>query len=129
MKTFVFLSGIINVLTGIIFIMPGTLQMSGLQIPENHFWLLFPAIFIFFLGIILMYCARDLQSRAPIVFWDGMSRVAAFFVFSWFGLFAGMGINMVLLAVPDLIIAIIYFVGIPRFLGRDFLSILFDRRN
>jgi hypothetical protein len=129
MITFVFLSGIINVLTGIIFIIPGTLQLTGLQIPENHFWLIFPAIFIFFLGIILIYCSRDLQSRATIVFWDGLSRVAAFFVFLWFGLFADMSINMVLMAVPDLIIAIIYFVGIPRVLGRDFLSILFDRRN
>lgn len=89
---------------------------------------MFPAIFLFFLGIILIYSSRDLKNRATIVFWDGMSRVAAFLGFSWFGLFAGMGLDMVLAASADLAIALVYFIGLPRDLGRSFMSILLDRR-
>jgi hypothetical protein len=87
-----------------------------------------PAIFLFFLGIILVYSSRDLKSRATIVFWDGLSRVTAFLEFSWFGLFTDMGFNLVLMGAVDLLIAFVYFIGIPRVLGRSFMSILLDRR-
>lgn len=127
MKNFVFITGILNVLMAVLFAMPDVLQKMGLQPPENPFWLLFPAIFLFCLGIILIYSSRDLKNRATIVFWDGLSRVMAFVGFLWFGLFAGMGFDMVLAASFDLAIAIIYFIGLPRALGRSFLSILLDR--
>ena len=128
MKKFILLTGILNVILGILFTMPDLLQRMGLQPPDNPFWLMFPAIFLFFLGIILIYSSRDLKNRATIVFWDGFSRVAAFLGFSWFGLFAGMGLDMVLAASADLAIALVYFIGLPRNLGRSFMSILLDRR-
>ncbi len=128
MKKFILLTGILNVILGILFTMPGLLQQMGLQPPDNPFWLMFPAIFLFFLGIILIYSSRDLKNRATIVFWDGLSRVAAFLGVSWFGLFAGMGLDMVLAASADLAIALVYFIGLPRHLGRSFMSILLDRR-
>ena len=93
MKKFVFLTGILNVILGILFTMPCVIKQAGVQPPENPFWLMFPAIFLFFLGFILIYCSRDLKNRATIVFWDGLSRVAAFLGVSWFGLFAGMGFD------------------------------------
>jgi hypothetical protein len=128
MKKFVFLTGILNVILGILFALPGVMQTAGIQPPENPFWLMLPAIFLFFLGIILMYSSRDLENRATIVFWDGLSRVAAFLGVSWFGLFAGMGFFIVLAASADLVIAMVYFIGLPRILGRSFMSILLDRR-
>ena len=128
MKKFVFLTGILNVILGILFTMPCVIRQAGVQPPDNPFWLMFPAIFLFFLGFILIYCSRDLKNRATIVFWDGLSRVAAFLGCSWFGLFAGMGFDLVLAASADLVIAIVYFIGLPRVLGRSFTSILLDRR-
>lgn len=128
MKKFVFLTGILNVILGILFALPGVMQTAGIQPPENPFWLMFPAIFLFFLGIILMYSSRDLENRATIVFWDGLSRVAAFLGVSWFGLFAGMGFFIVIAASADLVIALVYFIGLPRVLDRSFTSILLDRR-
>ena len=129
MKKFVFLTGILNLILGILFTMPCIIKQAGIQPPENPFWLMFPAIFLFFLGIILMYSSRDLENRATIVFWDGLSRVVAFLGVSWFGLFAGMGIFIVLAASADLVIAIVYFIGLPRVLGRSFMSILWDQRS
>jgi hypothetical protein len=125
MKKFVLLTGILNVILGILFALPGVMQTAGIQPPENPFWLMFPAIFLFFLGIILMYSSRDLENRATIVFW---SRVAAFLGVSWFGLFAGMGFFIVIAASADLVIALVYFIGLPRVLDRSFTSILLDRR-
>lgn len=106
---------------------PGLLARAGLKPPESPFWLMFPAIFIFFIGIILVYCSRDLKHRATIVFWDGMSRVASFLIILWFSLFPGMGFDMVLAASVELAIAIVYFAGLPRVLGRSFMDILLDR--
>lgn len=127
MKIFVFLTGILNIILGILFTMPGVLRLAGVQPPDNLFWLMFPAIFLFFLGFMLLFSSRDLENRATIVFWDGLSRVTAFLGVSWFGLFAGMGLDLVFAASADLAIAIIYFVGLPRLLGRSFTSILLDR--
>ncbi|HPC85300.1 MAG TPA: hypothetical protein P5238_11585 [Smithellaceae bacterium] len=129
MKTFVFLSGLLNGLLGILFTMPGLIRLTGIEPPDPPFWLMFPAVFLFFLGIILMVCSRDLENRATLVFWDGMSRVAAFAACLWFGLYAGMGIPIVLAALGDLAVALVYFIGLPRALDRTFMSILLDRRG
>ena len=128
MKNFVFLTGILNIILGVLFAVPGVVDLAGVKPPENPFWLMFPAIFLFFLGFILIYSSRDLENRATIVFWDGLSRVAAFLGVSWFGLFAGMGVVIVLAASADLVIAMVYFIGLPRVLDRSFTSILLDRR-
>lgn len=128
MKKFIFVSGILNILLGILFTLPGVIRMAGVEPPENPFWLMFPAIFLFCLGFILIYSSKDLENRSTIVFWDGLSRVAAFVGCLWFGLIAGMGFHLVLAASLDLAIALVYFVGLPRVLGRSFLSILLDRR-
>ena len=127
-KKFVFLTGLLNVLLGVLFTMPGLIRLAGVEPPDHSFWLMFPAVFLFFLGIILMICSRDLKNRSTIVFWDGMSRVAAFFGCLWFGLYAGMGVPLALAALGDLAIALVYFIGLPRVLNRSFLSILLDRR-
>ncbi len=129
MKGFVFWTGWMNVLGGILFAVPGALALAGIETPANRFWLLLPALFLAFLGIILVYSSRDLVNRAPIVFWDGFSRVAAFVLFVWYGLCAGMGIMVTVLGVVDLAIALVYFIGLPRVLGRRFLDILFDRQT
>ncbi|PKN33779.1 MAG: hypothetical protein CVU61_11725 [Deltaproteobacteria bacterium HGW-Deltaproteobacteria-19] len=129
MKVFVFITGMMNVLGGILFAMPGALLLAGIEAPANRFWLLLPALFLFFLGIILIYSSRDLAHRATIVFWDGFSRVTAFAVFVWYGLCAGMGAMLAVLGVVDLAIALVFFIGLPRVLHRDFLSILFDHRD
>jgi hypothetical protein len=127
-KKIVFLTGIINILTGLLFLVPDALALAGIRAPENTFWLALPALFMVFLGIILIYSSRDLGHRATVVFWDGMSRVAAFFIFGWFGIFGGMGFMMVVLGAADLSIGLVYFIGLPRSLGRGFLDILLDRR-
>ncbi|MBW6499590.1 MAG: hypothetical protein K0B09_14470 [Bacteroidales bacterium] len=128
MKKFVFLSGLLNVFLGLLFTVPAVIRLAGIEPPENPFWLMFPAVFLFFLGFILIYSSRDLQNRATIVLWDGLSRVAAFGGCLWFGLGAGMGVNLVLAASADLMVALIYFIGLPRVLGRGFLDILLDRQ-
>ncbi len=128
MKRFVFWTGWMNVFGGILFAVPGALPLAGIETPENRFWLLLPALFLAFLGVILVYSSRDLANRAPIVFWDAFSRVTAFVLFVWFGLCAGMGAMVTILGVIDLAIALVYFIGLPRVLGRGFLDILLDRR-
>jgi len=128
-KKFVFLTGLFNVLLGVLFTMPGLIRFAGVEPPDSSLWLMFPAVFLFFLGIILMVCSRDLENRSAIVFWDGMSRVAAFAACVWFGLYAGMGMPMVIAALGDLAIALVYFIGLPRALDRTFMSILLDRHD
>lgn len=127
MQLYVFLTGVMNIVTGALFASPRALKRIGIKPPDSAFWLLLPALFLVFLGFILIYSARDLKNRSTIVFWDGMSRVTAFFGFVWFGLFGGWGLKMVLLGFADLAVALGYFIGLPRALGRSFGSILFDR--
>jgi hypothetical protein len=127
MKKFVIATGIFNIGAALTFIIPGGLGPTGIAAPDNRFWLLLPAFFLLFMGIMLIFAARDLERRAVIVFWDGMLRGAAFFLFAWLGYSTG-NVMPCLLGVVDLAIALAYFIGLPRVLGRDFMDILLDRR-
>ena len=117
MKKFVFWTGVYNVLLGLGFLLPPLVEFLGVPVPESAVWVQLPATFVIYLGILLILCSRSLRSRASIVCWEGILRIAAFLLLAGYGLFGGLGISMALVGTIDLVIGLIYVFGLPRSLG------------
>jgi hypothetical protein len=99
----------------------------GIKLPPSNFWLWFPAALIIFVGIVLILCSRNLSARAPIVYWEAILRIVGFLVLGGFGFFGGFGIILGILGIVDLVIGLIYFIGLPISLGTNAANLLFDK--
>ncbi len=61
-----------------------------------------------FLGILLIIASFDLENRAWFVFWEGILRIAAFFMCAYFFLFKDASQMVLIFGLSDLIIGGIY---------------------
>jgi hypothetical protein len=126
MKRFVFWTGIIDVLAGASLQYPG---IAALLMPSQRTGMLLDlfSLALAFLGIMLIFCSRDLEHRANLVIWDGLLRVAGCTIMSGYGVFGNAGIPIVFAGLFDLAVAMIYFVRLPRHVGIKFVDLLLDR--
>jgi hypothetical protein len=127
MKKFVFWTGVYNIVTGLGFLFPPFLDFLQVNAPEEGIWVRLPATIVIFLGILLIICSRDLQSRASIVFWGGILRVVLFFLLAGYGFFGSIGITMAFVGIVDLIIGLVYIFGLPRALDVKFSDLIVDK--
>ncbi|WP_368507734.1 hypothetical protein [Bradyrhizobium lupini] len=67
-----------------------------------------------FLGIMLIVCSRDLTTRAPLVMGEAVLRFAGFGVMAGYGLWGSGGASLIASGAFDLIVALIYLIGLPR---------------
>lgn len=80
-----------------------------------------------FIGVLLILCARDLESRGSIVMWEGVLRVVAGGVMMYFTLKDTPGTMPRTRPLFDLIVGLIYVVALPIVLERPSLHLLLDR--
>ena len=126
MKKFVFWTGIYNILLGLGFLFPPMVGFLRVPVPESGVWVQLSATFVIYLGVLLILCSRSLQSRASIVCWEGILRIVAFLLLAGYGFFGGLGISMALVGIVDLIIGLIYLIGLPKSLGVRVGQLLLD---
>jgi len=126
MKRFVFWTGIYNLGASAVLLVPGALAMNGLPEPASRAWAMLPGLMLVFLGIMLILCSRDLARRGALVFWEGLLRLAVFVLLAGYGLFGGFGPMAVVIGSIDLVVGLIYVVGLPRALGRSAWDLLRD---
>jgi len=127
MQKFVFWTGVYTAIAGLGFLLPEFVRLLGIKLPPSNFWLWVPAVIIIYLGIMLILCARNLPARASLVYWEGILRIAAFFLFAGFGFFGGFGIMLGVLGIIDLVIGLIYLIGLPKTQSTSAASLLLDR--
>jgi len=126
MQKFIFWTGVYNVVAGITFLFPQIAIFLGVTLPDSNVWVWTVAVAIIYLGIALIVCSRDLNNRAALVYWEGLLRLVAFFLFAGFGFFGGLGTIMGILGIVDLIIGIVYLIGLPKALHASPKELLFD---
>ena len=126
MKQFVFWTGIYNVVGGAGFIL-GIWSLVGVEFPESTFWAWGLGSAVTYTGVVLVLCSRALLARAPVVCWEGLLRTGAFFLFAGFGFLGGFGVVTGVLGIVDLIIGLVYLIGLPRSLDTTAMDLLFDR--
>jgi hypothetical protein len=127
MQKFVFWTGIYNIVVGIVLLIPGVLNMLGIQPPQPIFWLWLPASLVIYLGIVLIFCSRNLPGRASLVYWESFARLAAFALLAWFSFTGDLSPIAALLGLGDLLIALIYLIALPRALHVPVIDLLLDR--
>ncbi len=126
MRRFVFWTGMLSLSVGL------GLQLQGLAAylmpsAEPGMLLHLAGLMAMFMGIMLVVCSRDLQQRGALVLWEGVLRVSLFAVMAIYGLFGDGGPRVVMAGFGDLVIGVIYFIGLPRHLGVTFMDLLLDR--
>ena len=126
MKIFVFWTGIISIFTGLALALPWLWEKAGLNIPDSNIWLFFPATFVVIIGIILVLCSRDLNSRASIVYWVGICKLIAPSLIAGF-FFKDFGPMIFGFSIIEWAFALVYFIGLPKSLNASFFDILFDK--
>lgn len=70
---------------------------------------------------------RPEVARAPLVAWQGVLRIAAGTIFLGYIVYGGIGADLLLAAVLDIVIGAIYLLGLPRALGTTLAAVLCDR--
>jgi hypothetical protein len=126
MKKFVFWTGVYNIFLGLGFFFPPLVGLLRVPVPESGVWVQLPATIVIYLGILLILCSRSLRSRASIVCWEGILRIVVFFLLAGYGFFGGLGISMALVGTVDLVIGLIYVIGLPKSLGVRGARLLMD---
>ena len=81
-----------------------------------------------FLGVMLLFCARDLARRGTLVMWEGVPRLCGGVTMAGFGVLGNGTVIDVGAGLFDFSVAVIHLVGLPRFLGVSFGDLLWDRR-
>jgi hypothetical protein len=114
MKTFVFWTGVYNIVLGLGFLLPPLVDFLQVPAPDDGFWVRLPATIVIYLGISLIICSRKLRERASIVYWEGILRIVLFFLLAGYGFFGGLGIAMALVGIIDGVIGLVYVFGLPR---------------
>jgi hypothetical protein len=129
MKQFVFWTGMYNILLAISSLIPAVAKGLGLAAPDSRFYVWLPGILIIYLGVMLILASRDLEARASLVFWEGILRVGGFVVALRYGFFGEFGASLGMVGVIDLIVGLVYIIGLPRVLNRSMVALLLDRKS
>jgi hypothetical protein len=128
-KKFVFWTGVYDILLAVGFLIPPVSEMIGLAAPDSRFYVWLPGILIAYLGIMLILASRDLDGRASLVFWEGILRLAGFVVVARYGFFGEFGALLGFVGVIDLVVGLVYIIGLPKSLHRSAIDILLDRKS
>ena len=127
MRKFVFWTGIYDIIMASTISCPWVVKMLGVPLPASYFWLWFAAALVIYLGIVLVISSRNMKARAPVIYWEGILRLVGFILMAGFGIFGGLGLAVTLLGVVDLVIGLVYLVGLPITLNTSAINILLDR--
>lgn len=124
MKGFVFWTGVVNFSFGLAFMFPSIASSIGSTAPHT-LWAQLMGVILVFLGIIVMFCAQDLQRYAPIICWEAGLRIAGFLVMTWHGIIGDAGLSVFYSGVLDGFVGIVYLIGVPRAVGLSLRQLMF----
>ena len=129
MKQFVFWTGVYNILLAVSSLIPAVAELLGLAAPDTRFYVWLPGILIIYLGIVLILASRNLHERASLVFWEGILRLVGFVVATRYGFFGEFGVSLGMVGVIDLLVGLVYIIGLPIALKRSMIALLLDRKE
>ena len=122
-KKFVLITGALDFPIGLAVAVPAVLDPQ----PENFTALVTLGAFLCFASAALMWSAQDLQTRAPIVVWQGLVRLIAV-AGILYAVATGMAeMNQIAVGVFDGVVCAVYFVGCVKLTGVSPSQLLLGR--
>jgi len=85
--------------------------------------------FVFFTGAALIWASKDLITRAPIVVWNGLTRLCGFLGALYTFSIGNLPTALLAIAASDVIMAFILCVGSTKSTGKSFYKLLFGKSN
>ena len=82
-----------------------------------------------FLGVMLVFSARNLRTRGALVAWEGVLRLFGCAIMIYFGAFGDAGAKALAGGIFDGVVGLAYLVGLPKHLGASLADILLDRKE
>lgn len=119
----VFIAGVFNFPIGIGLIVHALLTSNPEKLPIQVPF----GAFIFFLGPALMWASKNLQTRAPIVTWNGMVRLCGFLGALYTFAIGGLPTVLLAIAASDLILGLIFIIGSSRHTGISIGKLILGR--
>ena len=126
MIRFVFWTGMISMLAGTALQFP---RMASLLMPSERPGMLMNlfGLMAVFLGIMLIFCSRDLNRRVTWFYWKGFFELVG--SLSWLATEYGgtLGMSVAVAGLFYLIVGLIYLFGLPKHRGVSFVDLLLDK--
>ena len=119
-KTFVLITGLLNFPIGMGIIVQALIKSE----PESLVNTVVLGAFILFAGAVLVWVSRDLNGRGSVLVWAGLVRLTAVAGVAYTFTIGSVPIEQLVISSMDLIVALIYFVGVTRHTGVSFVSLL-----
>ena len=127
MQKFVFGTGVYNILLGLSFLVPGLPSFLSINVPASNLWVYAIASFVICLGVLLILCSKNLQTRGSLVYWEGVFRILFFLLLAYFGFLGNVGVMVGVIGIIDLLIGLGYLLGLPKALHTSHMDLLLDR--
>jgi hypothetical protein len=122
-KKFVLITGLLNLPIGVGVIVPVLIDPN----PTTFIPTVCLAAFLWFTGAALVWAAQDLNSRAPLVVWGGLVRLTAVASVAYALTIGTVPDAQVMISGMDLIVALVYILGITKYAGIPFTSLLIGK--
>jgi hypothetical protein len=125
MSRFVFWSGVYNIGLALTLSCPPIYRALGLNLPTPLVGLMLGG-FLAYTSVALILASRDLRRRASFVYWESFLRYTIALLVISGGLFGGIGFIAVPMGLVDIIIGLVYMVGLPRELRTSHFALFWD---
>lgn len=125
MKGFIVWTGVLSALVGAGVQFPAVSSRIVPGVPTGMLLHLFGLVAMF-LGVMLVFCARDLKHRGVLVAWEGVLRLVGGAFLAGFGFFGDSGTAVAVSGLGDFTIGLTYLVLLPRHLGVSLAALLRD---
>lgn len=122
-SAFVLVTGVLDLLLGLVVAFPA-LRNPG---PNNYLNPIMIGAFLVFCGAALMWSSQNVRDRGPIIFWQGLVRVAAVIAILVGVNFGWVEQKNLAAAVMDGIIGPTYLIGVCRVLRRSPLEVVLGK--
>ena len=85
--------------------------------------------FIIFAGAALMWASTNLQSRAPLVVWNGLVRIVGFASVLFTASIGTVPLAFIAIGGMDSILALVYIIGSGKAIGIPFSKLIFGKTD
>ena len=124
-KTIVLIAGILNFPIGIMMIVQAISSKTGEALITNSV----AGAFIIFAGASLIWAIQEVNTRAPIILWNGFVRLFNVFLVSYATTVGDVPQEMIYTTVMDLVLAIVFIIGSVKVTGIPFSKLVIGKTN
>jgi len=98
---------------GLLLFFPVTLDMLRIARPAHTAWTELVAFLVMFTGLVVVWCARNIRTRAGLLYWKGILGVVLGLHLAWFGFIRYSGAMMGVFGVVDLAMGLVILRRLP----------------